>query len=72
MAVLPTGFGKNIFYESFVILKDTSVPNQTPSIVVIDPCLIITEDQIRSNNYYRIYPWVAAFEKKSEEFVVGH
>ena len=50
MAVLPTGFCKTIFYESFVILKES----------IIVPCRIITEDQIRSNNYL----WVVAFKKK--------
>ena len=60
MAVLPTSFGKTIFNESFVILKDTTDPNQTPSVMVIVPCRIITEDQLRSNDYLR----VVAFEKK--------
>ena len=68
MAVLPTGFGNTIIYdlarkqrlyfiiyESFVILKDTSGPNQTPSIGVKVPCRSITEDQIL---------WVVAFDKK--------
>ena len=59
--VLPSGFGKTIFYESFVILKDTSDPNQMPSIVVIVPCRIITKEQLLSNDQYL---WVVAFEKK--------
>ena len=60
LTVLPSGFGKTIFYESFVILKETSDSNQTPSIVVIAACCINTVDQIRSNDYL----WVVAFEKK--------
>ena len=60
MAVLPTGFGKNLFDESVVILKDTSDSNQMSLIVAIVPCLIITEDHIRSNDYL----WLVAFEKK--------
>ena len=51
---------RTFFYDSFVILKDTSDPNQTQSIVVIVLCRIIIEDQIRSNDYL----WVVAFEKK--------
>ena len=37
MAVLPTGFGKTIIYERFVLLEDTGDSNQTPSIMVIVP-----------------------------------
>ena len=37
MGELPTGFGKTIIYESFVLLKDTGDSNQTPSIVVVVP-----------------------------------
>ena len=59
MAVLPTGFGKTIYMRD-CNLKDTSDPNQTPLIVVIVPCRIITEDQIRSNDYL----WVVAIERK--------
>ena len=60
MAMLPTGFSKTIFYESFVILRDTSDPNQMPLIVVLVPCRIITKDQLQSNDYL----WVVAFKKK--------
>ena len=62
MAVLANGFGKTIIYQSFVVLKDTSDPNQRPSIVVIVLCRSITEDQIRLNDY----PWVVAFESKGK------
>ena len=61
MAVLPTGFGKNIYLWGICPLNDKADPNQTPSIVVIVPLRSIIEDQIRSNDYnLRIF----AFEKK--------
>ena len=41
LAVLPTGFGKSVIYQSFVIAKDSS------SIVV--PLRSIIDDQLQSN-----------------------
>ena len=43
LAVLPTGFGKSVIYQSFVIAKDSS------SIVVIVPLRSIIDDQLQSN-----------------------
>ena len=43
LAVLPTGFGRSVIYQSFVIVKDSS------SIVVIVPLRSIIDDQLQSN-----------------------
>ena len=45
LAVLPTGFGKSVIYQSFVIAKDSS------SIVVIVPLRSIIDDQLQSNDF---------------------
>ena len=65
MAVLPTGFGENKFYESFVILKDKSDPNQTPSIVH-NSLSDHHRRLIRSNDYL----WVVAFKEKGNVWKV--
>ena len=48
MAVLPTGFGKSILYQSFVIAKNFA---NTASIVVVVPLRSIIEDQLQSNDF---------------------
>ena len=48
MAVLPTGFGKYIIYQSFVIAKNFAI---TASIVVVVPLRSIIEDQLQSNDF---------------------
>ena len=48
MAVLPTGFGKSIIYQSFVIAKNFAI---TASIVVVVPLRCIIEDQLQSNDF---------------------
>ena len=55
--VLPTGFGKSVIYQSFVIAKDFS------SIVIIVPLLSIIDDQLQSNDFGLK---AVAFEKKPE------
>ena len=57
LAVLPTGFGKSVIYQSFVIAKDSS------SIVVIVPLRSIIDDQLQSNDFGLK---AVAFEKKPE------
>ena len=50
MAVLPTGFGKSVIYQSFVIAKNFANVN-TASIVVVVPLRSIIEDQLQSNDF---------------------
>ena len=57
LAVLRTGFGKSVIYQSFVIAKDSS------SIIVIVPLRSIIDDQLQSNDF-RLK--AVAFEKKPE------
>ena len=57
LAVLPTGFGKSVIYQSFVIEKDAS------SIVVIVPLRSIIDVQLQSNDFGLK---AVAFEKKPE------
>ena len=54
LAVLPTGFGKSLIYQSFVLAKgitDSSVgcSSGRPSCLVIVPLRSIIEEQINSN-----------------------
>ena len=48
MAVFPTGFGKSIIYQSFVIAKNIT---NTTSIVVVVQLRSIIEDQLQSNDF---------------------
>ena len=48
MAVLPTGFGKSIIYQSFVVAKNLAVSS---SILVVVPLRSIIEDQLRFNDF---------------------
>ena len=48
MAVLPTGFGKSIIYQSFVIVKYFA---NMASITVVVPLRSIIEDQLQSNDF---------------------
>ena len=57
LAVLPTGFGKSVIYQSFVIAKDFS------SIVVIVPLRSIIDVDLQSNDFGLK---AVAFEKKPE------
>ncbi|XP_068697532.1 probable ATP-dependent DNA helicase RecS [Montipora foliosa] len=58
LAVLPTGFGKSVIYQSFVLaIKDSS------SIVVIVPLRSIIDDQLQSNDFGLK---AVAFDKKPE------
>ena len=47
-AVLPTGFGKSIIYQSFVITKNIA---NTTSIVVVVQLHSIIKDQLQSNDF---------------------
>ena len=47
-AVLPTGFGKSIIYQSFVVAKNLAVSS---SILVVVPLRSIIEDQLRFNDF---------------------
>ena len=57
LAMLLTGFGKSVIYQSFVFAKDSS------SIVVIVPLRSTIDDQLQSNNFGLK---AVAFEKKPE------
>ena len=57
LAMLLTGFGKSVIYQSFVFAKDSS------SIVVIVPVRSTINDQLQSNNFGLK---AVAFEKKPE------
>ena len=48
MAVLPTGFGRSILYQSFVIAKKFA---NKASVVVVVPLRSIIEDQLQSNDF---------------------
>ena len=57
LAVLPTGFGKSVIYQSFVLAKHSSF------IVVIVPLRSIIDDQLQSNDFGLK---AVAFDKKPE------
>lgn len=48
MAILPTGFGKSIIYQIFVVAKNLAVSS---SILVVVPLRSIIEDQLRFNDF---------------------
>ena len=48
MVVHPTGFGKSIIYQSFIIAKNFG---NTASFVVVVPLRSIIEDQLQSNDF---------------------
>ena len=56
LAVLPTGLGKSVIYQGFVIAKDSS------SIFIV-PLRSIIDDQLQSNDFGLK---AVAFEKKPE------
>ena len=55
MAVLPTGFGKSMIYQSFIRIKDLrsedSSDNYSTSCLVIVPLKSIIEEQVKSNDF---------------------
>ena len=56
LAVLPTGFGKSLFYQSFVLVKETEessagCSSARPSCLVIVLLRSIIEEQIYSNEF---------------------
>ena len=48
IAVFPTGFGKSITHQSFVIAKNFAI---TASIVVVVQLRSVIEDQLQSNDF---------------------
>lgn len=50
MAVLPTGFGKSMIYQSFVIEKD-SRDSSSCCVLVIVPLKSIIDEQVKSNDF---------------------
>ena len=55
LAVLPTGFGKSLIYQSFVLVKqmenESTSGRDRPSCFVIVPLRSIGEEQINSNDF---------------------
>ena len=51
MAVLPTGFGKSIIYQSFVVAKNLAVSWTILVTLVVVPLRSIIEDQLRFNDF---------------------
>ncbi|KAK3728952.1 hypothetical protein QZH41_016822 [Actinostola sp. cb2023] len=55
-AVLPTGFGKSLIYQLYVVAKsrltvESDESNCKPSILVISPLNSIVEEQLKSNEF---------------------
>ena len=62
-AVLPTGFGKSLIYQSFVIAKETDGCVTDPCCLVIVPLRSIAEEQVNYNDFGTT---AKVFEKSSE------
>ena len=62
-AVLPTGFGKSLIYQSFVIAKEMDGCVTDPCCLVIIPLHSIAEEQV---NYKDFGTTAKVFEKSSE------
>ena len=50
LAVLPTGFGKSVIYQSFLLAEDIRRASSS-SVVVIVPLRSIIDEQLRSNDF---------------------
>ena len=50
-AVLPTGFGKSLIYQSFVIAKEMDGCVTDPCCLVIVPLRSIAEEQVNYNDF---------------------
>ena len=50
-AVLPTGFGKSLIYQSFVIAKEMEGRVTHPCCLVIVPLRSIVEEQVNYNDF---------------------
>ena len=62
-AVLPTGFGKSLIYQSFVIAKEMDGCVTDPCCLVIIPLHSIAEEQVNYNDFGTT---AKVFEKSSE------
>ena len=49
-AVLPTGFGKSLIYQSFVFSKEI-IHGHSPSVIVVIPLRSIVQEQLTSNEF---------------------
>ena len=49
-AVLPTGFGKSLIYQSFVFAKEI-MDGHSPTIIVIIPLRSIIQEQLKCNEF---------------------
>ena len=49
-AVLPTGFGKSLFYQSYSLAK-SEIDTVSPAVMVIVPLRSIAEEQVRNNEF---------------------
>ena len=50
-SVLPTGFGKTLLYQSFVIAKEMEGCVTDPCCLIIVPLRSIVEEQVNDNDY---------------------
>ena len=50
-AVLPTGFGKSLIYQSFVFAREILTDGHSPSIIVVIPLRSIVQEQLTSNEF---------------------
>ena len=49
-AVLPTGFGKSLIYQSFVFGKEI-IDGHSPAVIVVIPLRSIVQEQLSSNDF---------------------
>lgn len=49
-AVLPTGFGKSLIYQSYSIAKSV-IDGASPAVIVVVPLRSIAEEQVRNNEF---------------------
>ena len=49
-AVLPTGFGKSLIYQSYCVTKNV-IDGVAPAVIVVVPLRSIAEEQVRSNEF---------------------
>ena len=49
-AVLPTGFGKSLIYQSFVFVREI-LYGRAPTIIVVIPLRSIVQEQLASNKF---------------------
>ena len=52
-AILPTGFGKSLIYQSYCAAKN-AIDSVMPAVIVVVPLRSIAEEQVR--NYYFLFP----------------